>query len=150
MSNFHKYARERDERILAALDSWQCLDTFQLALMFFPSRRMARKRLQDLHKKKAVKRVRLEADQPNVYYLKEFDVKVVEINWARLYLERKRAMGDKPIGFDYKTLTLTYENPLTKQRRQTRIETGRQKLSFGGSVFYLDSKKLDEIREEFQ
>lgn len=146
MNNF-KYAKKRDQEILEALEKYHCLDTFQLALMFFPSQRMARKRMLELYKRKKVKRVRLEIDQPNVYYINDVDENKVKINWVRLYLEKKCAYGDTPINFDYNTLILTYENQLNRNKRYTRIEVGKKKIDFGGSVFYLDDKKVGEVRE---
>jgi len=146
MNNF-RYARQRDNAILAALENYQCLDTYQLAILFFPSRKMARKRMLELYKRKKVKRARIDIDQPNIYYLDKLDEHIAMINWARLYLERKCAWGDTPISFDYKAMTITYENPLTKKSRQTKIITGKQ-LNFGGSTFPVDEQKIENMREE--
>jgi hypothetical protein len=132
-----------------ALENYQCLDLFQLAIMFFPSRKMARKRMLELYRKKKVKRMRLEIDQPNVYYIDKANEDIVRLNWVRLYLEKRQAFGDTPVQFDYEKLMITYENPLTKQRRQTKIELHRRRLDFGSgsSVFYVDNKRIEEVKE---
>lgn len=146
MNNF-QYARERDSRILSAIEKYRCLDLYQIALMFFPSPKKARKRMLQLYRKKKVKRVRLEIDQPNIYYIDNFDDDTVKLNWVRLYLERKMAYGDTPVSFDYDAQIITYENHLTKSKRQIKITNSRHKLDLGVQVFYADDNKVEEIKE---
>jgi hypothetical protein len=88
----HTKGYRRDNAIIKQLEEWQVLDTDQIQHLYFPSLRMAQKRLQRLVELKKLHRARDYSGQAYYYYLEAKPGQAchrVGLNWVRLWLERE-------------------------------------------------------------
>jgi hypothetical protein len=129
LPNNHQICRRRDREILNALENYKVLNTPQLAMMFFPSLKMAQKRMNILAKNKKVRRGREYIDQPNYYFSgrrPNFDIEYwLNLNWVRLFMERRNNWGDKIaewIYLDEFSAVARVFNTLNGNYRKVKIE----------------------------
>lgn len=104
--NNHTRGLRRDREIQRALSQseYGCLDIFQLAELFFPSLKMAQKRMTRLYKAKKVGRFRENLGQPYIYYLdkrpEQYEHRL-GMNWIRLWLVKTLPAWEEVCSFDY-------------------------------------------------
>lgn len=87
----HAKGYRRDREIIDTLTAWGALDTTMLQDMFFPSLRMAQKRLYKLFVQKKVNRSRDIAERPYVYYIDKLTGQIdhrLGVNRARLWITK--------------------------------------------------------------
>jgi hypothetical protein len=113
--NYHQLGARRDRLVLDALSEkeWGCLDTDQLHYMFFPSIRVARRRLQILVKKGKLKRTREVVETPYSYFIKKCDNERIALNWLRLWLTKRLKSWEVIDEFCYETNTCLVLNTVT-------------------------------------
>jgi hypothetical protein len=101
--NNHQKSRARDRLIIETLEAWGALDTNQIRILFFPSLRMAQRRMNLLVKNKKVYRKREDIALPNWYYVKKpKDIEyAIRLNWIRIMAQRKFAFGDRLEKWEY-------------------------------------------------
>lgn len=85
----HQKGYRRDRTVIDAIDEMKVLDTDQLKFLFYPSHRVAQRRLKILADKQKLFRIRESIDQPYYYYLEKRSQAhhAIGINWARIYLD---------------------------------------------------------------
>ena len=102
--NNHQRSCYRDRQIQQVLSEWGALDIFQLTALFFPSLKMAQKRMQRLTEMGKVKRSRENLGQPYWYYIDKKPVQIehrLGMNWIRLWLMKNLKSWEKIYSFDY-------------------------------------------------
>jgi len=101
--NNHQKGYYRDRHIQETLSEWGCLDIFQLTTLFFPSLKMAQKRMQRLANKGKVQRSRAELGQPYCYYMeKPMQLEHrLGVNWMRLWLLSQLKSWERVYSFNY-------------------------------------------------
>lgn len=87
--NNHQKGYRRDRLVLETIAEWGCMDTEQLRVMFFPSMRVARRRLQKLTAKGKVKRLRECVEAPYAYFVQRYDQSRLVLNWVRIWLLKR-------------------------------------------------------------
>lgn len=99
--NNHQLGCRRDRLLIDTLQEWGTMDTEQIRIMFFPSLRVAQRRLQRLKDKGKVKRIREMLETPYCYYIKQYSYERMAINWVRLWLSKQLKSWEKINEFDY-------------------------------------------------
>lgn len=97
----HQKGYRRDRAVLDTIAEWGTMDTEQLRLMFFPSARVAQRRLQILTGRGKLKRAREATEQPYAYFTKRYDQTILALNWARLWLLKRLKSWEVLESFDY-------------------------------------------------
>jgi len=90
--NHQQQSKARDFEIVKALESWRALSTRQLQVMFFPSLRVARRRLSILAERNKIKFIR-EYDNPAWYFISKEPKQIeryITLNWIRLWLYKNK------------------------------------------------------------
>jgi hypothetical protein len=108
--NNHQMGVRRDRLVLDALAEWGTMDTEQIRLKFFPSDRVARRRLQIMTQKGKVRRIREAIETPYSYYLKRYEPERITLNWLRLWLLKRLKSWEVMEAFDYSTNTCLIRN----------------------------------------
>jgi len=127
---------QRDNDIIKALNEQGVLDADQLQFMFFPSQRMAQKRLFRLWKLKKIKRQRFDSIQPFHYYIDKilkFPEHRLGVNWARIWVDKKLPAWEYIYSAEYELdygvirpdLFLIIKNNITGKLRGVFIEHER-------------------------
>lgn len=106
----HQKGYRRDRLVLNTIAEWGTMDTDQLRILFYPSTRVAQRRLRILVKKGKLKRFREAIEIPYYYYVKNYDTIRVSVNWARLWLIKRLKSWEVIEAFDYETYTATVRN----------------------------------------
>lgn len=109
----------RDKIVLQAISEWGCLDTEQARVLFFPSVRVAQRRLAKLCAAGRIKRYRDTVEMPYAYFTDRYDYARVCINWARIWLIRRNPGAE--IEYDYGTNSAQIANPVTKSIRTCAV-----------------------------
>ncbi|MBP2643447.1 MAG: hypothetical protein H6Q67_1334 [Firmicutes bacterium] len=94
----------RDRLIQEVLAEWGVLDIYQLAQMFFPSMKMAQKRMQRLAELKKVKKSRDSIGEPYIYYAEKKPGQIehrLGVNWVRVWLLANLRSWEKAYSFHY-------------------------------------------------
>ena len=102
--NNHQKSYYRDKLIQETLAEWGCLDIFQLTKLFFPSLKMAQKRMQRLSESGKVLRCRENLGQPYCYYSSKKPLQQehrLGMNWIRLWLLLQLRSWEKIYSFNY-------------------------------------------------
>lgn len=107
LSNREK-GSHRDRRILDLLQSRVALDTEQVRAIVFPGMksglRKAQERLQKLHARKRVKRVKLDPNSPYIYYMDKRHGRIehlVALNWVYAWTVRQLKPWETLHRWDY-------------------------------------------------
>lgn len=88
----HRYGARRDRQIIETIIDRGPLDIFLLSAMFFPSLKMAQKRLQRLAETGKVKRTRETLGHPYTYYSGQRSAQLehrLGVNYIRLWIEQR-------------------------------------------------------------
>jgi hypothetical protein len=102
--NNHQKSYYRDRLLQQTLAGWGCLDIFQITALFFPSLKMAQKRMQRLTETGKVKRTRENLGQPYCYYYERKPGQIdhrLGMNWIRLWLMKRLKSWEQMYSFDY-------------------------------------------------
>lgn len=89
MPTNHQLGYRRDRDVIDAIAEMKVLDTDQLRLLFYPSARVAQRRLKILTDKQKIFRGRDSIDMPYYYYVeKRIQAQhAIGTNWARIYMQ---------------------------------------------------------------
>lgn len=81
----------RDEKLIHTLDVWGVLTTEQIELLFFPSKRMAQRRLSILAKAKKIHRWRDVSELEYCYYTNKINNMQhrIGVNWVHMWLKKR-------------------------------------------------------------
>ena len=102
--NNHELCYRRDNQILEALQTWKVMDTWILSKLYFPSLRMAQRRLQRLTEKRRINKFRPSIDSANLYYIGKRPVQIehkLTTNWIRMYLLKQLKSWESFSAFEY-------------------------------------------------
>lgn len=106
----HQKGYRRDRQVLETIAEWGTLDTEQLYLLFYPSLRVARRRLLILTSKGKLKRIREAIELPYSYFIKKCDATRIAINWLRIWLMKRLKSWEVLEAFDYESSTAIVRN----------------------------------------
>jgi hypothetical protein len=159
--NNHQKGYRRDRLVLETIAEWGTMDTEQLQILFYPSMRVAQRRLQKLVAKGKLKRIRECVETPYSYFVQRYDQSRLALNWARIWLV-KRLKSWEVLDFDYSTATI--RNTITGATKTFAVLYNVNRKTWLGDaviVYDTDHQKreaakriqgelltIDEIREE--
>lgn len=120
--NHHQQCYRRDRLVLETVAQWGTMDTEMLRILFYPSARVAQRRLGILTEKGKIKRTRDTIGQSYFYYLKHCDYFRFTINWARIWISKKLCRSWEVFeSFDYETNTATLRNVAQDSIRTIKV-----------------------------
>lgn len=111
--NNHQKGYRRDRTVIETLREWGTMDTEQLRILFYPSDRVARRRLKILTDKGKVKRYREAIEIPYIYSLGKHDIERLVLNWLRIWILRRLKSWEVIELFDYEMNTCSIRNTAT-------------------------------------
>lgn len=111
--NHHKRGFYRDRLVRETITEWGCMDTEQIRIMFFPSQRVAQRRLSVLVSKGKLKRFRDTVEVPYSYFVQKHDIVRQTINWGRIWLLKRLKSWEVIDSFDYGSSTCHVRNTAT-------------------------------------
>jgi hypothetical protein len=159
----HQKGYRRDRLVLETIQEWGVMDTEQIRLMFYPSARVAQRRLRVLTNKGRLKRTREVTEQSYAYFIKRFDHDRITLNWARIWLTKRLESWEVLESFCYDSNTATIRNTFTGQIKTVNVYYNvLRKTWLGDAVIVYDTEQqrreaakrikgelltVDEIRE---
>lgn len=110
----HQKGYRRDRLVLETITEWGTMDTEQLHIMFYPSKRVAQRRLAIMVSKGKLKRFRDTVEIPYSYFVNKPDYIRQVINWGRIWLLKRLKSWEVMESFDYTTNTCQIRNTAVK------------------------------------
>lgn len=110
----HQKGYRRDRLVLETLNEWGTMDTEQLRILFYPSTRVAQRRLSILTCKGKVKRYRDAIEMPYAYFINKYDYSRLMLNWVRIWILKRLPTWEMLENFDFNTATIrnTFTNAI--------------------------------------
>lgn len=142
----HQKGYRRDRQVLDTITEWGTMDTEQLRILFYPSARVAQRRLSILTAKGKLKRHRDAIEIPYFYFIKQYDSSRTAINWIRIWM-LKRLKSWEVLEWDYGTNTATVRNTVGGSHRTYNVfyNVNRKSWVSGEAIVIYDT---DDQRRE--
>lgn len=136
--NNHQKGYRRDRTVIEALKEWGTLDTEQLRILFYPSVRVAQRRLKILVGKGKIRRFRESVELPYIYCIGKADTVRLTLNWLRIWLLRRLKSWEVIEEFDYSTNTCSIRNTIAGSvRTYTILYNANRRSWIGGDTFII-------------
>ena len=138
----HQKGYRRDRQVIETIAEWGTMDTEQLTILFYPSSRVAQRRLKILTAKGKLKRYREAIELPYSYCIRNYDYIRLVVNWVRVWL-LKRLKSWEVLEWDYGTNTAIVRNPVGGSHRTYNIlyNVNRKTWVSGEAIIIYDTNE---------
>ena len=119
------------------------MDTEQLQTLFYPSARVAQRRLKALTDKGKIKRFRESVELPYMYSIGKPDIVRLVVNWLRIWILKRLKSWEVLEEFDYQSGTCTIRNAVAGNIRTITVlyNTNRKTWLSGETAIIYDTEE---------
>lgn len=143
--NNHQKGYRRDRSVIETLAEWGTMSTDQLQALFYPSARVAQRRLKILTAKGKIKRYHEVIGLPYIYSLSKPDNVRLSLNWLRIWLTKRLKSWEVIETFDYEANACIVRNTVQNTIKTYNVFYNvfrKTWLSGGDTIIIYDNEEL--------